>query len=61
MTTLLTMVLQEARDLPIRERIDAEVRFARELERRPGVVTTLLLVVVQRLTLVDDVHSEHLQ
>jgi hypothetical protein len=31
-----TVALQEARDLPVRDRIDAEVRFARELERTLG-------------------------
>ena len=29
-----TVALQEASDLPMRERIEAEVRFARELELR---------------------------
>jgi hypothetical protein len=34
--TTYTVALQDARDLPTRERIDAEVRFARELERVLG-------------------------
>jgi hypothetical protein len=36
MTRIYTVTLQEARDLPVRERIEAEVRFARELERVRG-------------------------
>lgn len=41
MTKPYTVALQDARDLPMRERIEAEVRFARELERvlgGPGLV-----------------------
>lgn len=34
--TTYTVALQDGRDLPTRERIDAEVRFARELERALG-------------------------
>jgi hypothetical protein len=34
--TTYTVALQDGRDLPTRERIDAEVRFARELERVLG-------------------------
>jgi hypothetical protein len=36
MMTTYTVALQDGRDLPTRERIDAEVRFARELERALG-------------------------
>lgn len=36
MTKPYTVALQEAHDLPMRERIEAEVRFARELERALG-------------------------
>jgi hypothetical protein len=36
MSTPYTVALQDARDLPQRERIAAEVRFATELERRLG-------------------------
>lgn len=36
MTKPYTVALQEARDLPMRERIEAEVRFAKELERALG-------------------------
>jgi hypothetical protein len=32
MSNIYTVALQDARDLPTRERIEAEVRFARELE-----------------------------
>lgn len=35
-TTLYTVALQESLDLPIRERTEAEVRFAKELERAVG-------------------------
>jgi hypothetical protein len=36
MSTPYTVALQDARDLPQRDRIAAEVRFATELERRLG-------------------------
>lgn len=36
MTKPYTVALQQATDLPIRERIEAEVRFAKELERALG-------------------------
>jgi hypothetical protein len=36
MTKPYIVALHEARDLPVRERIEAEVRFARELERALG-------------------------
>ena len=41
MTNSFTVALLDARDLPARDRIDAEARFARELERvlgGPGLV-----------------------